>query len=156
MKVFLINGDSNTGKTTICNLLINEAEKENNLIYDLCPRKTVNRVALVKLNGCICLISSAGDSSDCIRDNNKYIEQANKYLSEQKELQAKEIDILIFTARSRYQKNHIYKLANQLALKFDSDYIDFRTKKVEDKDISDVNLSKFYDIMSSIALTKKR
>lgn len=144
MKIILISGEENTGKTTICQMLI----KNGIMLYNLEPRRKINKVALIEIDRKLCLISSAGDLVECIEENKFFLDKAQKFIDSN--FKNKTIDYFIFTARTKFRKNPIYKKAVVLANSLDNQYTEVTTNKVITPKIQLENKRCFYNIRSQL------
>ena len=153
MKVVLITGYDNSGKSTICKILkerivVDREDKEDNIIiFNKYPKDKKDCVGIYKVNDKYIGISSYGDSEEML---------AHGFLTIIDEATSKNIklDTMFFTSRS---KGRTYKKAISLASEHDSNYYNFFSNKIQTVKTSDETIrqqkSQFLDFVLNVSNT---
>ncbi|MGX7048938.1 hypothetical protein [Pseudolactococcus piscium] len=162
MKVVLITGYENSGKSTICKILKERIvvdredredredrldKKDNIIIFDKYPKDKKDCVGIYKVNDKYIGISSYGDSEEML---------AHGFLTIIDEATSKNIklDTMFFTSRS---KGRTYKKAISLASEHDSNYYNFFSNKIQTVKTSDETIrqqkSQFLDFVLNVSNT---
>ncbi|WP_375180572.1 hypothetical protein [Enterococcus rotai] len=127
MRIIMITGEKDSGKTSICAELIGIRKK----FYNRYPRKFKNKIAGVVVNEKNCVIVSEGDDERCIKNVRTYLKEAEQDLVNSCN---KNIDYLIVTVRSK--SPDLVNFAKKELFEFDSQPIEIKTTKSTDEDFS--------------------